>query len=229
MGSSNVPGVALYFYSLSAIRGRLSRLPYFSTTPAPAAASGPSSARTRSTLPRLSSQGNLIAGSIARTSVGIVLNPITILKARYESSSFAEYRSLYAAFRSLLADGGVRGLFRGWVPTAARDAPYAGMSLLVYEKCKDVGGRMGLGNAATHSGSGAAAATLATLLTSPADVVKVSHGPTGGEIEVGQRLTGADPDAGQPPSTPFDPHSRRSDILCQRHSTIHAGGLAHAK
>lgn len=33
---------------------------------------------------KLSVPGNLIAGAIARTSVGFVLNPITVLKARYE-------------------------------------------------------------------------------------------------------------------------------------------------
>lgn len=37
-----------------------------------------------SALPKLNSQGNLVAGAVARTSVGLVLNPFTVLKSRYE-------------------------------------------------------------------------------------------------------------------------------------------------
>lgn len=37
-----------------------------------------------STLPKLSSQGNLVAGALARVSVGFLLNPFSVLKARYE-------------------------------------------------------------------------------------------------------------------------------------------------
>lgn len=79
---SNVPGVALYFYTLTSIRTELSYLPFFSTTiPTPAAIS---TNQSRSTLVKLSVTGNLMAGAIARTTVGFMLNPITVLKARYE-------------------------------------------------------------------------------------------------------------------------------------------------
>jgi len=81
---SNVPGVAIYFYALSAIRNELSYLTQFQTI---SKLSTPSSSTTNpngSALVKLSVPGNLIAGAIARTSVGFVLNPITVLKARYE-------------------------------------------------------------------------------------------------------------------------------------------------
>ncbi|ORX38358.1 mitochondrial carrier domain-containing protein [Kockovaella imperatae] len=184
----NVPGVALYFYMLSAIRGRLSITPYFQTTPlaitvlegstsSKTPVSSSSSLSSRTALVKLSNQGNLLAGAIARTSVGFILNPITILKARYESTQFHEYRSLWGAFRSLVQTEGIRGLFQGVTATAVRDAPYAGLSLTFYEKGKEVAGRMikpewGVPNAVLHSGSAAAAAVLATLATSPADCVK---------------------------------------------------------
>ncbi|GFZ50798.1 hypothetical protein JCM24511_08556 [Saitozyma sp. JCM 24511] len=176
----NVPGVAMYFYALSAIRGELSQIPYFavsqsSSPPSPSRSSAaippsaspsssastilssPSSAsssksRTSHTaLVKLSSQGNLLAGAIARTSVGFVLNPITVVKARYE----------------------------GFTATAARDAPYAGLYLVFYEKLKELSTKLvrpewGVPYAAQHSGSGALAAVMATLVTSPADCVKVN-------------------------------------------------------
>lgn len=77
--SRNVPGVALYFYMLSSFRAELAQIPYFAR-----ARAGAGSDRSRSALTQLSSGGNLLAGAVARTSVGFVLNPITILKARFE-------------------------------------------------------------------------------------------------------------------------------------------------
>lgn len=71
----NVPGVACYFYSLQALRAELTKMPVFATVPG-----GQSS----STLPKLSKTGNLLAGAVARTGVGLVLNPFSVLKARYE-------------------------------------------------------------------------------------------------------------------------------------------------
>lgn len=172
----NVPGVAIYFYSLSAIRNRLSFVPYFAIplTDGPSTASGSTA---RSALVRLSMQGNLLAGAIARTSVGFVLNPITVLKARYESNRYSEYHSIFGSMRALYRASGVKGLFQGFTATAARDAPYAGLYLVFYEKGKDITARLAgqsssIPNAALHSASGAAAAVAATLVTSPADCVK---------------------------------------------------------
>jgi solute carrier family 25 protein 38 len=38
----------------------------------------------KTVLPKLSGQGNLIAGATARVGVGLILNPFSILKARFE-------------------------------------------------------------------------------------------------------------------------------------------------
>jgi hypothetical protein len=40
-----------------------------------------------SVLPTLTSHGNLIAGAVARVSVGFLLNPFSVLKARFEVRS----------------------------------------------------------------------------------------------------------------------------------------------
>ena len=37
-----------------------------------------------SVLPSLTSQGNLLAGATARVAIGFLLNPFSVLKARYE-------------------------------------------------------------------------------------------------------------------------------------------------
>jgi hypothetical protein len=73
--SRNVPGVALYMTSLTQIRSMLARNGYFTVTPPQ---------RSSSVLPALSSQGNLLAGATARVGVGFLLNPFSVLKARFE-------------------------------------------------------------------------------------------------------------------------------------------------
>lgn len=69
-------------------------------------------------------------------------------------------------------------LFRGFLASSLRDAPYAGLFLVSYEAIKHEAASIlppsyPLANAALHSGSAAAAGTIATLATHPFDVIKV--------------------------------------------------------
>lgn len=150
----NVPGVALYFYSVSEIRALVSRaeIPYLaisnsapppSSSPSTSSSSSPSSSSSGSTLARLTITGNLLSGAIARVSVGFLLSPITIVKARFESSHFSKqaYPSLAKALLQIYQVEGLRGLFRGFSATALRDAPYAGIYLASYEKTKHALGK----------------------------------------------------------------------------------------
>lgn len=61
--------------------------------------------------------------------------PATVLKVRYESSLYA-YGSLAGAARAIWTTEGPRGFFAGCGATAVRDAPYAGLYVVVYERCK---------------------------------------------------------------------------------------------
>ena len=45
---------------------------------------------------------------------------------------------MYTSLKDLVRTSGIRGLFQGVTATAARDAPYAGMYLVCYEKGKEV-------------------------------------------------------------------------------------------
>jgi solute carrier family 25, member 38 len=79
--TSNVPGVAFYFTSLTYLRSIMAKSPYFS------AHQRHNLDNSKSVLPKLSSQGNLIAGATARVGVGFILNPFSVLKARFEVSA----------------------------------------------------------------------------------------------------------------------------------------------
>jgi len=167
----NVPGVAVYFTGLNYVRTVMATSQYFSS----AFVQDRAPSKHGSTLPKLSPQGNLLAGATTRVTVGVLLNPFTILKARYESSLYA-YESLSQAFIPLLR-GGPSQYLRGALPSALRDAPYAGLFVVFYERIKhDMGCLIRPDNtlmtSTLHSLSAASAGAVAVLLTHPFDVVK---------------------------------------------------------
>jgi solute carrier family 25 protein 38 len=79
----NVPGVALYYTSLQHVR-------YAFGSMFPWAVAARKETQTTngkvSTLPVLSHGGNMAAGALTRTGIGLILNPLTIIKARFEVS-----------------------------------------------------------------------------------------------------------------------------------------------
>jgi solute carrier family 25 protein 38 len=125
---------------------------------------------------------NLATGAVARVAAGFVMMPVTVLKVRYESDFYA-YRSLWGAGRDIVRTEGMRGLFAGFGATAARDAPYAGLYVLLYEQLKrrlasmtttnsDGTPPAGVSSSSINFVSGASAAGLATAITNPFDAVK---------------------------------------------------------
>lgn len=110
--------------------------------------------------------------------------PVTVIKVRYESDYYA-YRSLFGAGRDIVRTEGFKGLFAGFGATAARDAPYAGLYVLIYEQLKrrlasltaktnaaDGSPQVGTSSSTINFVSGASAAGLATAITNPFDAVK---------------------------------------------------------
>jgi len=178
-------GSALYFGMLNQMRQYVSRMPVI-PIPAPAGtvAPGSSGSNSSSVLPKLGNVANLSTGALARVAAGFVLNPVTVLKVRYESTQYA-YTSMAGAAKDVFAKEGLRGFFAGFGATAVRDAPYAGLYVLIYEQAKTY-----LGNASPLSSdgtvrdrtmsntvgvnfmSGVVAAISATTLTNPFDAIK---------------------------------------------------------
>lgn len=140
-----------------------------------------------SALPKLGNVANLATGAMARVAAGFIMNPVTVLKVRYESSYYS-YTSLVGAGRDIVAKEGVRGFFAGFGATAVRDAPYAGLYVLVYEQAKarltpslpeiaaaaagPVQSPSTTSAATTNFLSGVIAAVSATTLTNPFDAIK---------------------------------------------------------
>lgn len=110
--------------------------------------------------------------------------PVTILKVRFESDLYPQYRSLLSASSSILKTEGIAGFFRGWGATAVRDAPNAGLYLFFYEAGKKNLSK--LVNKDSQSGAGISSSTAtwvnmtssalagaaSTAVTNPFDTLK---------------------------------------------------------
>ncbi|KAG7096517.1 hypothetical protein E1B28_003946 [Marasmius oreades] len=166
----NVPGVALYMTSLTQLRTFMATSPYFSRVKGHS-----EDAKHSSVLPKLTSQGNLLSGAVARVGVGFILNPLSVLKARFESNIYA-YESVSGAFVSIVRLGPSE-LLKGFSASSLRDAPYAGLFVALYEAFKRqasfiVAPSSNSQSAMIHSLSAASAGALATIATHPFDVIK---------------------------------------------------------
>ena len=132
-----------------------------------------------SSLPKLGNIANLSTGAFARVAAGLIVNPVTVLKVRYESTHYS-YTSLASAAKDILRKEGPRGFFAGFGVTAVRDAPYAGLYVLIYEQAKAKLGDLASGSQLATAGgsasinfvSGVLAAVSATTITNPFDAIK---------------------------------------------------------
>ncbi|GAA6060280.1 hypothetical protein JCM10212_003980 [Sporobolomyces blumeae] len=183
----NVPGVSMYFLTLSKLRTVVGNVAVFRAdrgaglvdsriAPSPGGGGGGG----RGGKVKLTTAGDLIVGSTARTGVGFLLMPFTLLKTISESSltlptsSTSRRPSTFSSLRTLYSTGGLKSLWRGAVPTALRDAPGAGLFIVFYERGRrllGVSGDKG-GGAVGGGAAGAAASLCSTLLTTPFDLVK---------------------------------------------------------
>ncbi|KAI8324531.1 mitochondrial carrier [Martensiomyces pterosporus] len=118
----NAPGTSLYFYFLNHTKAlclATERRMWHDPT------------RTK-----LSSTSNVLVGASSRAFAGFLLMPGTVLKVQYESSLY-KHSGMMGAVKAIWQANGARGFFVGAVPTAIRDAPAAGLYMLMYEAIKN--------------------------------------------------------------------------------------------
>ncbi|KAJ1888083.1 hypothetical protein LPJ66_008751 [Kickxella alabastrina] len=159
----NAPGTSLYFYFLSHTKSLcLSAERRISKDP---------------TITKLSATSNMMVGASSRAFAGFLLMPGTVLKVKYESSLY-RYAGIGDALRGIWRAGGMRGFFVGAVPTAIRDAPYAGLYMLLYESIKHrersaaESRGVALPEATVTMVAGVMAGLAASYMTQPFDMVK---------------------------------------------------------
>nr|XP_056713387.1 probable mitochondrial glutathione transporter SLC25A40 [Euleptes europaea] len=116
----------------------------------------------------------LIAGGIARLCSATVISPVELIRIRMQSRRLT-YKQLHACITSNVSKDGWLSLWKGWGPSVLRDVPFSGIYWCNYEYFKKrLCKRSGIHEATflISFSSGAAAGSIAALLTLPFDVVK---------------------------------------------------------
>lgn len=205
-------GSALYFSTLNTLRQHLLRSNVYTPTRPAKGGQGDDGGTSSSSLPRLNHVANLTSGAIARALAGFVMMPVTVIKVRYESNLYS-YPSIWGAGTAIVRSEGLRGLFSGFGATAIRDAPYAGLYILIYEQsklqmsrvrsAKTLDEKLGLHaemnlarSASINFVSGVLAAAIATAVTNPFDAIKtrlqLMPGEYGNMLTTGIRMVSED-------------------------------------
>jgi solute carrier family 25 protein 38 len=127
---------------------------------------------------RISVLGDLLIGFTARSTVTLIMMPMTVVKTRFESLAYRrQYETVLGALSAIWSAEGVRGLWRGWGATIMRDAPYSSLQYAILGRLKRIFGDDRRG----WSISSLLAGASATLITNPFDTARtrIQLKPTG--------------------------------------------------
>eukprot|EP00798_Chlamydomonas_sp_ICE-L_P024144 gene24144-9730_t len=108
----------------------------------------------------LTCTGAALAGGSARGLTAILLCPVTVVKTRmeYSSPTATKYSGTASALYSIATTEGVRGLFKGLVPTVITNAPFSALYYMFYTHLKRQFADSSSPKAATNFVSGTVAA-----------------------------------------------------------------------
>lgn len=119
-----------------------------------------------------------LPAGLARAMSAAVMSPVTLVKTRmeYGGPNHITYKHTAHALATIARQEGPRGLFRGLWPTVLTNAPFSALYYMLYTKLKGGMSDSTVGKqlppAAVNFLSGVCAATAATLMTQPSDVIR---------------------------------------------------------
>jgi solute carrier family 25, member 38 len=116
-----------------------------------------------------------VAGGLSRALATTVLCPITLVKTRLEATgafALTGAHNIITVTRDIVRENGVRGLWRGCVPTVMSNAPFSAIYYSVYSHIRNNYASADRPQVAVNLVAGVAAAMIATLATQPMDVLR---------------------------------------------------------
>jgi hypothetical protein len=78
---------------------------------------------------------------VARTFTTLTVSPLSVLKTRFEVVGNNQYKGIADAFRTVYKTQGLKGFYRGILPTLIRDIPFAGLEYSTYRFFLEMYGR----------------------------------------------------------------------------------------
>lgn len=121
-----------------------------------------------------------IAAGLTTSAIGITIaSPTDVVKVRLQAEgrlpagATRRYNGAIDAYRKIVAQEGIGGLWTGYGPNLARNCVVNATELVAYDQAKQMFLAAGMpDNVPTHICSGLTAGLCATLLGSPVDVIK---------------------------------------------------------
>jgi solute carrier family 25 S-adenosylmethionine transporter 26 len=110
---------------------------------------------------------HMCAAITGECSAVLIRNPFELIK---QNMQIGKYSHILEAVRDIYSQHGVRGLYRGYFVTVAREIPFGLIQYPLYEYLKRKKGDAS--NTFSYSLCGAQAGAVAAFLTTPIDVVK---------------------------------------------------------
>lgn len=135
-------------------------------------------------------------GGLARAAAGLVLSPVSLIKTRLEATgSFGLQgkNNIYTVARDIVAKDGIRGLWRGCIPSVISNAPFSAIYFSAYSYIRSVpSGDTGVPQQVINFGAGITAAMLATIVTQPTDVLRarIHLGAASGMLSAASSMKG---------------------------------------
>lgn len=136
----------------------------------------------------------MAAGSAARVLAVTCVNPLELIRTKMQSQKLS-FLEVGTAFRIMLREEGILGLWKGLFPTILRDVPFSAIYWTSYETCKRTSGVTDPTFGFSFV-SGAISGSIAALVTVPFDVVKTHQ-----QIEFGEKVLYSDKPAVKAPGT----------------------------
>lgn len=117
---------------------------------------------------------NFFSSAIARIFSGVLTNPLTVIRTRFEVLGFKKYKNFVHASEEIYKNEGLKGFASGALTSAMKDAPFAGIYFVIYIKCKRFLESQAHSNSLLVNSliSGFTAGVIATSLTNPFDVIR---------------------------------------------------------
>jgi len=109
----------------------------------------------------------LITGMTARSIATTIFLPLVVIKTKIE---FGSQPNMAKSANFIYKTEGIRGFWKGLLPTLARDGPYSGIYLVLYRFMQEKTGNTN--QAVSNFYIAFTAGALATIATQPADVLR---------------------------------------------------------
>lgn len=116
---------------------------------------------------------NFLSSGMARLVQAIAINPILVIKTRYEVIGFNSYGGILDAFRHIHKEEGMRGFYSGLKTNIIKDVPASAVFYSLYEFFKIELNNFGINNIQIQALiSSISASTILIVLTNPLDVIR---------------------------------------------------------